>query len=230
MSCEELREYHELYAMGVLEAPEADELRAHLARPGDPCVANVIAARASVTFLALAAPLAEPPRRLRARVVAMVQPRQTPWSWIAVAAGLVAAMVWFGVTERGIVRRQAIELARLNEILAFVNDPAARQLTFGEGAPRPPRGKVFVDPAKGVLLMASNLTPAPSGKIYEMWIIPKTGNPAPAGLFQAEPGGTATHVRRGPVNLATTAAIAVTLEPEAGSAAPTSQPLIIAAL
>lgn len=230
MSCEELREYYELFAMGVLEASEADELRAHLARPDDPCIPSVKAARALVTSLALTAPLMEPPRRLRAKVVAVVRPRQISWSWIAVAAGLVAAMVWLGITERAVVRRQAIELARLNEVLAFVNDPAARQVTFGEGAPRPPRGKVFVAPAKGVLLMASNLTPAPSGKIYEMWIIPKTGNPAPAGLFQAQPGGTATHVRRGPVNLATTAAIAVTLEPEAGSAAPTTQPLIIAAL
>jgi hypothetical protein len=38
------------------------------------------------------------------------------------------------------------------------------------------------------------------------------------------------YVRKGPVDIASTAVIAVTLEPEAGSQAPTTQPLIAAAL
>jgi hypothetical protein len=126
-------------------------------------------------------------------------------------------------------QRKTVELARLNEAFAIMNDPAARQLVFGEGAPKP-RGRVFVNPKQGVLLLASNLTPAPSGKIYEMWIIPKSGSPAPAGLFQSESDGTAMYLRKGAVDVATTGAIAVTLEPEAGSQAPTTQPLIVATL
>jgi hypothetical protein len=38
------------------------------------------------------------------------------------------------------------------------------------------------------------------------------------------------YLRKGAVDIASTGAIAVTLEPEAGSQAPTTQPLIVAAL
>jgi anti-sigma-K factor RskA len=63
-----------------------------------------------------------------------------------------------------------------------------------------------------------------------MWIIPKGGAPLPAGLFQSQSDGTAMYLRKGAVDIASTGAIAVTLEPEAGSQAPTTQPLIVAAL
>jgi anti-sigma-K factor RskA len=78
--------------------------------------------------------------------------------------------------------------------------------------------------------MASNLPPAPAGKLYEMWMIPKNGNPLPAGLFQSETNGTAMHIRRGAVDLNETGAVAVTVENEQGADQPTSQPLIVAAL
>jgi anti-sigma-K factor RskA len=76
--------------------------------------------------------------------------------------------------------------------------------------------------------MASNLPPAPSGKLYEMWVIPKAGKPVAAGLFQSQTDGTAMHVRRGAVDLDATGAIAVTVENESGADQPTSQPFIVA--
>src|SRR4029077_5001691 len=126
-------------------------------------------------------------------------------------------------------QKKSAQLPRLNEAFALMNDPAAKQVVFGENAPKP-RGRVFVNPQQGVLLLATNLTPAPSGKIYEMWIIPKGGAPAPAGLFQSQGDGTAMYLRKGALDMASTGAIAVTLEPEAGSQAPTTTPLIVAAL
>ena len=61
-----------------------------------------------------------------------------------------------------------------------------------------------------------------------MWVIPKGGAPRPAGLFQANPDGTAVHILAGALDLASLNAVAVTVEPAAGSPAPTS-PIIIAA-
>jgi anti-sigma-K factor RskA len=87
---------------------------------------------------------------------------------------------------------------------------------------------VFVHARLGVLLVASNLPPAAAGRIYQMWLIPKGGAPRPAGLFQSEPAGTALHILSGPVDPATLGAVAVTVEPEAGSPAPTSTPIIVA--
>ena len=51
-------------------------------------------------------------------------------------------------------------------------------------------------------------------------LIPKGGPPRPAGTFQADPQGTAMHILNGTVDSNVT--LAVTVEPEAGSPAPTS--------
>ncbi|MGA2593864.1 MAG: anti-sigma factor, partial [Bryobacteraceae bacterium] len=125
---------------------------------------------------------------------------------------------------------QTRELARLNRAFEILNQPDARQVVFGTGPAMPPRGRVFLDPKRGVLLLASNLPPAPAGKAYEMWVIPKGGKPLPAGMFQSATDGTALHVLPGPVDVASTGAVAVTLEPEAGVPQPTSRPVIVAAL
>jgi len=243
MSCEELRDQYELYALGALEPEERLELEAHLHREGDPCVDGVRRARELMTSLALPAPESRPPRRLRNKVVVLVGEQKPKWYgaplWIGATVALAIVAAWLVNARRDQARaladaqlatqHQNAELARLNEAFALMNDPAAKQLVFGEGAPKP-RGRVVVNPKQGVLLLASNLPPAPAGKIYEMWIIPKGGKPLPAGLFQSQSDGTAMYLRKGAVDVATTGAIAVTLEPEAGSPAPTSTPLIVAAL
>ena len=243
MTCDELREQYELYALGVLDAGERSELDAHLRSEGDPCIDGVRRARELMATLALTAPESHPPARLRKKVMGLVGEPKRSWfgvpAWIAATVALALIAGWLAYSRREQSRelagarleaqRKNVELVRLNEAFSLMNDPAAKQLVFGENAPKP-RGRVFVNPKQGVLLLASNLTPAPSGKIYEMWIIPKGGAPLPAGLFQSESDGTAMYLRKGAVDVASTGAIAVTLEPEAGSQAPTSTPLIVAAL
>jgi hypothetical protein len=244
MTCEELRDDYELYAMGLLDEPGRAELDAHLRREGDPCIAGVQKARELVSSIAVTAPEVHAPARLRKKVAGLVRDEGRRWSWapvwIAVAAGLALVTIWLGVSrrdrERTIadverqLRQKNVELARLNEAVALMNDPAARQVVFGTDTAQPPRGRVFVNPKQGVLLLASNLPPAAAGKIYEMWLIPKGGKPVAAGLFQSESDGTALYLRKGAVDVAATGAVAVTLEPEAGSPQPTTTPIIVAAL
>jgi hypothetical protein len=128
------------------------------------------------------------------------------------------------------MRGQTMELTRLNEALAIMSNPATKVSSFGEGQPQPPKGRVFASPGQGVLLIASNLPQVPAGRILEMWLIPKSGNPVPAGLFTPASDGTAMHIQRGPVDLASTAAVAVTVENQGGSDRPTSQPFLVAEL
>jgi anti-sigma-K factor RskA len=128
------------------------------------------------------------------------------------------------------VKQSDAEAVRLKDVLALLSAPETIVRVSQEGAAQPPQGKVFLNPARGVLLLASNLPPAPEGKIYEMWVIPAAGNPVPAGLFQTDPNGTAVHLQEGPVDLAATGAVAVTLEAAGGAPQPTSQPLIVAPL
>jgi hypothetical protein len=47
-------------------------------------------------------------------------------------------------------------------------------------------------------------------------------------LFQAQENGSAMHVQAGTVDVRSTAAVAVTVENEAGADQPTTQPLIVA--
>jgi hypothetical protein len=49
-------------------------------------------------------------------------------------------------------------------------------------------------------------------------------------LFQTDTKGTAVHLQPGPVDVAATGAVAVTLEAAGGAPQPTSQPLIVAPL
>jgi hypothetical protein len=240
MNCDQLRDHFELYAMGVADEPEKSEIREHLGRRCEVCMAEMRHARELTALLSGMAAPAAPSPKLRRRILAAVGAEERRFGWspflaAAFALSLVAA-VYFGGRERQFaqdaaqlrveLRQQTIELTRLNEAMAILNGPETVVTSFGAG----PKGKVVVNPSRGVLLVASNLPPAPAGKTYEMWIIPKGAKPARAGEFQSESDGTAMHIQRGNVDAASLGAVAVTLENAGGADQPTSQPLIVAAL
>ena len=238
MNCGELAEDYELYALGVLEEPDRGELRAHLARNCEVCTAEVRRAAARVSVFSGLAPDAEPAKDLRQRVLAGVGIHpQFHWNWMqtwaTVAAAVVIGMFWVEHLRKERVRDIAFndamqQVKQADTVLALLNAPETIVRVSQEGEARPPQGKVFLNPSRGVLLLAANLPPAPAGKIYEMWVIPADGKPVPAGLFQTEANGTALHLQSGPVDVASTGAIAVTLESVGGAPQPTSQPLIVA--
>ena len=243
MNCSELSDHYELYAMGVAEEPEQSEIAVHLGRNCDVCMAAMRRAVELTSLLGAIAPEAAPSRKLRRRILASVgRERSSGWAWVWAAAAALALAVALYVGDgwqreagtvaglrRELNQRQA-DNARLNEALAIVSGPDTAEASFGNAQPRPPRGRVFVNPRRGVLMMANNLPPAPAGKLYEMWMIPKAGNPIPAGLFQSGEDGNALNIRPGAVDLSQTKAVAVTVENQEGAAQPTSQPFIVAAL
>jgi anti-sigma-K factor RskA len=245
MNCSELTDGYDLYALGVLDEPERSELREHLARSCEVCSPEVRRAALRVASLAETVPIVEPPDRLRGRVMAgigVVPRRHWNWmqTWATVAAAVLLALFWMGHVRRERVREIAFEQAmeqlrqsetesaRLKQVLAVLNAPDTIVRVSSEGARQPPQGKVFLNPSRGALLLASNLPPAPEGKIYEMWVIPAGGNPMPAGLFQTESNGAAVHLFKGPVDVANAGAVAVTLEAAGGAPQPTTQPIIVA--
>lgn len=240
MTHEELQGEYELYAMGVAEEPARGEIRAHLERGCEVCMLEMKRAKQLAAMIGATAAQQAPSSKLRKRILASAGYEQrsyglAPWLGALAALCLVAA-IYFGGRERSYMvemgnlrtqmRQQNIELTRLTEIMSIVNGANTREVNFGAGS----KGKVFVNPSSGVVLMATNLPPAPAGKAYEMWVIPKSGKPAPAGMFQSQTDGSATHVQTGPIDIASLGAVAVTLEDAAGAAQPTSTPLIVAAI
>ncbi len=246
MNCDQLRDHYELYLLGVADEPERDEIREHLSRGCEACMAGMTRARELTAVLGgLAAPSAPSPK-LRRRILASVGVEERRFGWAPfLAAALVLSLfaaVYFGGRERRFadeamqlrdqLRRQTIELTHLNEAMAILNGSDTVVTSFGAGQPQPPKGKIIINPSRGVLLIASNLPPAPAGKTYEMWMIPRGAGarPARAGEFQAESDGTALHIQRGSVDPRSLGAVAVTLENAGGADQPTSQPLIVAPL
>jgi hypothetical protein len=229
---------YELYALGLLDGDEKTEMDVHLRRGCVTCQQSLSDAQAINAVLLSSVPVNEPSPRLKRRLMASMGIQPAGWTWAAAlaAACLLIVALWLSDQER----RRANELAqtrgemmqvvaerdRVFQALSFLNQPDTKQVGFGKGA----RGNVFLNPSRGVLLISSNLPRLDPGKIFEMWVIPKGGAPRPAGLFAANPDGTAVHVLAGAVDLASLSAIAVTVEPEAGSQSPTSPPIIAAAV
>ena len=239
MSCEELQDMFELYLLALLEGDEKSEVEAHLARGCVTCQKHLKDALAINALMLGGVPSMAPPASLRRRVLAGFGIERSGWGWLGAfaAALMLVVALWLSVQER----RHANELAdarsdaiqaraerdQLYRAFTLLNQPETKQVNFGEGATQPPRGNIFVHSKLGVLLIASNLPALPAGRTYEMWVIPnKTSAPRPAGLFQTGPQGSAINLLPGPID--SLYAVAVSVEPEAGSPEPTTTPIIVA--
>jgi hypothetical protein len=245
MNCTELRDHYDLFALDIAEQPEQGEIREHLNRGCEVCSTGVRRSLETATLIGATAPPAEPSPRLRRRILASIgeerPSRGMPvWAWALAMTAFVVVAVYFAASSRQYaqaaarlrdqVRGQAAQIDRLTEAFAILSAPRTIEASFGGVQPQPPQGKVFVNPSRGVLLIASNLPRTRADKIYEMWIIPKNAKPIPSGLFQSEDDGNAMHVRPVTVDVPSVAAVAVTVENQAGADQPTTQPLIVAPL
>ncbi|MDX2267683.1 MAG: anti-sigma factor [Bryobacter sp.] len=235
---------YELYALGLLDPADMAEVRS-LLEAGDPAttlgVSQALELTSAIGYLA---PDKKPSPALRRRLMLAsgAPERGLGWRWIlglAAATAVLSVVVWnirqdVSAREARILALEAqlktanTQLAQAQDLYDFLRQPSTIGVKFGDTPTAPPRGQVFVNRDRGVLLLAANLPPMPAGQIFEMWLVPKGGAaPVPAGLFRAE-AGQGVHYRSGPVDLPNLAAIAVTLEPEAGSTTPTP-PILFAA-
>lgn len=245
MNCSDLRDHYELYALGLAEEAERQEIRAHLDRGCEVCMAEMKRAREIMALVGASPAQAAPSPKLRRRILASVGVEQRSFGWAPFLAAstvmCLAAAIYFGGREwdfskqvvalREQSRTQIIELTRLNEAFAILYGADTTVSSFGEKKPAP-KGKLFVNPSMGMLLIASNLPQATTGKAYELWLIPKGkgAKPVPAGMFQSNSDGTVMHMRQGPIDPNATAAVAVTEEVDIGVDAPTGTPVIVAPL
>jgi hypothetical protein len=230
VTCEELSSDYGAYALDIANDPERTEIADHLARQCPVCTPGVRRALGSVYAMSGAVKTEEPPKRLRRRIVAMVSRganQEERRSWVVFVPWAVAgvlAIVLLSITVPARLN-PPVSQSRFDEALSILNDPVTRDVTFG--VPNA-RGRVFVSPGKGVVLMAAHLPALAEDKTFELWVIPTQGNPVPAGIFRGNDDSTAIFVRPGPVDNA--AAIAVTVEPKGGSAQPTTTPFIVTKL
>jgi anti-sigma-K factor RskA len=224
MNCEELLPDYQAYALGIAEDPERLEIARHVAMNCPKCVPGVRRAMETVAGMSGAVKMVDPPKHLRARVIAMVSTAHEKPSLIAFLPWAAASVLAIALVFVALPGRQNPDSSKLDQLLSILSDPSVKDVSFGQPAVK---GRVFLSPDRGVVFVAAGLPRLDLHRTFELWVIPARGNPIPAGTFRGE-ANAVVYTRPGPVSDA--AAIAVTIEPEGGSAQPTTSPFIVARL
>ena len=241
-----------LYALGTLEGNEQAELEKHLKDCAD-CRHELEQLRGDAALLALSASGPAPPQRARGRLmnavtreprISLEQPstRRISWwsqmGWVAAAAAIViAAVLWR--TDASLSRRMAnlqkefneqqTKLQWAQEVEATLTATDALRVTIvpPRVAAQPQGRTIYVPSRSSLIFLANNMPALPARRAYELWIIPTSGSPIPAGVFKPDAHGDATVVNtRLPIAIEAKT-FAITVEPESGSQFPTSRPIML---
>ena len=231
------------YVLRAFSDDEHERFAAHLATC-EGCRREVADLQVAADTLPLAAVQVGPPPELRDRIMAVVhseaellnaagaradepegasaraaRPRRRGWRWpvlslrplpAALAAGvLVAAGVVGGVVLSG-----GNDTSTVTGTVRIASAPTARASL-----------KLSDDATK---LEVRSMPPPPSGKVSQVWLKRPNQDPAPTtALFRTDANGSAdVEIQRG--RLKGVEQVLVTAEPDGGSMAPTSAPVIIA--
>jgi anti-sigma-K factor RskA len=240
-----------LHALGALEGPEKRALELHLAECTS-CRSELLELQADASLLALTATAPTPSSRVRQELlratapeprVLKVVPQRRSWTlafaFSAAALALIAAFLWkqngnlngaLAEANRTFSQQQS-QLTEAQDLINTLTSRESRRVTLVAAKSVPqPQGKVFYLPGKAHLVfLASNMAPLPPDRVYELWLIPLNGAPIPAGLFKADAHGSGS-ILNPPLQPGLEAkAFAITVEPAGGSAAPTSQIIMLGA-
>jgi anti-sigma-K factor RskA len=234
-----------LYALGALTGPDREALEQHLATcPG--CRNELDQLRGDMALLAMSVSGPRPPQRARERLVDAVarEPRgvsapaagsRRGFNWWgalgwAMAAGLLFAVIQArnensklrtSVDTLGkMIQQQTSDLADAKRVVDTITAPEAQKVVLvAAKTPPQPQGKAFyLRDRSSLIFVANNLPPLAPEKIYELWLIPKSGAaPIAAGLFKPDANGSATVVNP-PLPAGVEAKnFLVTLEPDSGN-------------
>jgi len=232
-----------LLALGSLQGDGRQTLEKHLQECAS-CRRELESLRGDLALLSLSTAGSKPPSRSRERLITAIarEPRRaasaprrfwwTPVPWFAAAA--LALVVVFMARQNSALRQQIaamqsdaatqqVELQRAHEIVSTLTASDALRVTLvAAKAPPQPQGKaIYVRDRSSLIFIASNMPAAPSQKAYELWLIPTSGAPIPAGVFKPDAHGSATVVNPPLPSGVEAKAFAITIEPEYGSTTPT---------
>ena len=247
---EQFAEDLSLYALGALEGEERLALEKHLAECAA-CGRELEELRGSAALLAFSVSGPKPPVRAKARLMRAIakEPRMQmraverrvwwrPLEWALGAAAMLVVVLLLRqnadlkqrVSDLGLsFANQQRRVAQAEQLVSSIASPDAERFTLVAGkTPPQPQGKaIYVRGGGTLVFIASNMPPLPPQKAYELWLVPVNGAPIPAGVFKPDAHGSATVVQP-PLPAGTEAkTFAITIEPETGSAAPTSQPIMV---
>lgn len=231
MTAHEIHALSGAYAVNALDDLERARFEEHLAACAE-CRAEVGSLQEATTLLAGLSEVA-PSAGLRDKVLAEIRTvrplpplvaRITPlrrrrWTNLVAAAAILGVLgggtvVWHDVrssSEQGpSVADKVIQASDVQLVNASLSKGVSASLFRSKQ-----QGKAVI--------VTRNMPTAPSGKVYELWLRDRTGTLRPAGLM--DKSGDAKVVLTGDAVNATGAGI--TVEPEGGSDAPTTAPIVV---
>ncbi len=214
------------YALGSLEPEETRQVAAHLVRCGA-CRAELAAYADVVDHLALGAPDAVPPDRLKARLMARTRApsrphaAEPPQPWWRHLAQLLqrTAPAW------GAVGFVLIVALGVSNVLLWreANRPGPMRAISLQGTEAAPGavGTVIVsaDGEHGALVV-DGLEPLGAALQYQLWLI-HDGQRTSGGVFSVDQDGYGVLWVSAPRSLSAYDAVGITIEPAGGSPGPT---------
>lgn len=249
---QDLKEQAAAYALGALSAEEARVFEAYLSTSAE-AQREVANYREVNALLAMGGGPGAPAADLKARVMAHatrqqvtpLRPPRTHWGVrMALAASVVGVVVTgFGwssarrmLVERdstiaGLARELDVRSARLAQreaTLSAILEPTVTLTNLVSTQQQAPVIQLFWNRKTNVAIVhAFRLNPTAGQRVYQLWFIPKKGAPIPSVTFNTEVGGHAL-VQQITVPVGVDlAAAAITDEPDGGSPAPTTTPIVV---
>jgi anti-sigma-K factor RskA len=243
----DLQEQASLYAAGAMTESERREYERHLEEDQcEICRTEATDLQSAVSLLAFTLPESSPSPRVKERLMEQAgnarpvveQPRAgLRWfNWVTASVAIASMAVAFTVIRTNSeLRRQTNELnSRIAQLevqiteqqntVAMLTRPSVRVIDLaGQGAYVQASGRIFWDrQARQWRFYVNGLPPAPSGKEYQLWFVPKSGNPLNARVFNTAANGSYEVDIPVPGNVGDLKAAAVTTEPAGGSPQPTA--------
>jgi anti-sigma-K factor RskA len=219
------------YALGALEESERESIATHIATC-DRCTRDLVQFESALyEAAAVGAVTVEPPRDLRTRIVLRHRGARVVGAadWAERTRGFFlrpvplfvpAVLVVLLVVAFAVVGTSRKETDAYANALAGVADGRVVALAPQEGSPDARAAVVM--PARGQPYLIVRLPSPPSGKAWEAWVLKPGPVAVPAGLSEA--GGVFTVTLTTPLGAGN--GVAITLEPVAGSAQPTTKPVL----
>jgi anti-sigma-K factor RskA len=222
------------YALDALDPVERETYEAHLGQCAH-CREELASLGETATTLAFAVVSPAPPPHLRGRILAAAAierenvvplPMRRPWLIRATAAAASVAAcaavglgIWASALSNSLDRARASG-AGAEQAAQVLADPSSHKIALHGGS-----GMIAVDPTGRGVLVVERLPAAPSGRVYEAWVIPAGGAPRKAGLFDSNGAMTMVPLTE---NVPRGAVVAATVERAGGTDKPTQTPIFSA--
>jgi hypothetical protein len=170
------------------------------------------------------------------KVVAFPTRAWIPW---AIAAALASVAVFLGVKNNTLnqelrdassqISSLSVQSAQARQVLDVLTSHSAQRvlLTTNNASVEPTGRAVYLAESGSLIFQANHLKMLASDRTYELWVIPVSGNPIPAGLFRPDAAGDANVIMPPLPKGVPAKAFGVTIEKAEGASTPTA-PIILA--